>query len=140
MGFRLVKLERDKAETAEWSVPAESRIEEPMQKEAEARMLTQAKQVPTSKPVRFVNGNGDSFTRLSAGGISPQGRTRWGVPIPEGWDPADQVFSRHPLECDCFRAGVLRCGVPCVWAWPTGAKIGDKAPPLNVTTQNEGAE
>jgi hypothetical protein len=53
--------------------------------------------------------------------------TPWGIPIADGYDPADPVFQRHPLECDCFRAGVLRCGVPCVWAWPPGAKPGDKA-------------
>lgn len=54
-------------------------------------------------------------------------KTRWGIPIPDGWDPNDPVFQRHPRECDCFRYGVLGCGVPCVWAWPPGAKIGDKA-------------
>jgi len=54
-------------------------------------------------------------------------RTPWGIPIPDGWDAADPVFQRHPFECDCFRAGVLRCGVPCVWAWPPGVKPGDKA-------------
>jgi len=53
--------------------------------------------------------------------------TAWGIPIADGWDTDDPVFQRHPLECDCFRAGVLRCGVPCIWAWPPGAKPGDKA-------------
>ena len=53
-------------------------------------------------------------------------KTRWGIPIPDGWDPSDPVFQRHPRECDCFRYGVLRCGVPCVWAWPPGAMIGSK--------------
>ena len=57
----------------------------------------------------------------------PIKKTRWGIPVPDGWDPNDPVFQRHPRECDCFRYGVLRCGVPCVWAWPPGAKIGDKA-------------
>jgi len=60
-------------------------------------------------------------------------RTSWGIPIPEGSDPCDRVFTRHPRECDCFRAGVLRCGVPCVWAWPQGAKVGDKAVSLDGT-------
>jgi len=54
-------------------------------------------------------------------------KTRWGIPIPDGWSLDDPVFLRHPNECDCFRYGVLHCGVPCVWAWPPGAKIGDKA-------------
>jgi hypothetical protein len=54
-------------------------------------------------------------------------RTPWGIPIPEGWDPADPVFQRHPAECDCYRHGVLRCGVPCIWAWVPGAQPGDKA-------------
>ena len=54
----------------------------------------------------------------------------WGTPIADASDPTDPVLQRHPTECDCFRAGVLRCGVPCVWAWPPGAKAGDKALPL----------
>lgn len=54
-------------------------------------------------------------------------KTRWGIPIPDGWDLNDPVFRRHPRECDCFRRGVLRCGVSCVWAWPPGARVGDKA-------------
>ena len=51
-------------------------------------------------------------------------RTRWGIPIPDGWDANDPVFQRHPNECDCFCHGILRCGVPCVWAWPPGARQG----------------
>ena len=51
-------------------------------------------------------------------------KTRWGIPIPDGWDPNDPVFQRHPNECDCFCHGILRCGVPCVWAWPPGARQG----------------
>lgn len=54
-------------------------------------------------------------------------RTPWGIPIPEGWDPADPVFQRHPAECDCYRHGVLRCGIPCIWAWVPVAQPGDKA-------------
>ena len=57
-------------------------------------------------------------------------RTPWGIPIADRWDATDPVFQRHPMECGCFRDGILRCGVPCVWAWPPGAKIGDKALPL----------
>jgi len=57
----------------------------------------------------------------------PEVKTYWGIPIPDGWNPDDPVFRRHPNECDCFRYGVLGCGVPCVWAWPMGAKIGNKA-------------
>jgi hypothetical protein len=45
-------------------------------------------------------------------------------PVPEGYDPNDPVFQRDPNECDCYRRGVLTCGVPCVWAWPPGAKTG----------------
>jgi len=67
--------------------------------------------------------NGDNDTANA----SQSGRTTaWGIPIPEGWDASDPVFRRHPMECDCLRAGVLRCAVPCVWAWPPGARIGDK--------------
>jgi len=54
-------------------------------------------------------------------------RTRWGIPIPDGWDATDAVFQRHPMECICYRQGVLQCGVPCVWAWPPDAKPGDLA-------------
>jgi len=53
-------------------------------------------------------------------------RTPWGIPIPDGWDVDDPVFQRHPAQCTCFRNGVLRCGVPCIWAWPPGAKPGNK--------------
>jgi len=60
----------------------------------------------------------------------PDKTTRWGIPIPDGWDTNDPVFQRHPMECDCFRSGELRCGTPCVWAWPPGARVGDKAPSL----------
>lgn len=68
--------------------------------------------------------NGDNDTADASQG----GRTTvWGIPIADGWDTDDPMFQRHPLECDCFRAGVLRCGVPCIWAWPPGAKPGDKA-------------
>jgi hypothetical protein len=62
------------------------------------------------------------------GAVPNAGRiTPWGIPIPDGWDPNDPVFQRDPMECGCFRDGVLRCAVPCVWAWPPGAKPGDKA-------------
>ncbi len=57
-------------------------------------------------------------------------RTLWGIPIADGGNISDPVFQRHPVECDCYRYGVLRCAVPCVWAWPPGAKVGDKAPSL----------
>ena len=59
-------------------------------------------------------------------------KTRWGIPIPDGWNPDDPVFQRHPRECDCFCSGVLRCGVACVWAWPPGARLGSKAMRLNL--------
>ena len=52
--------------------------------------------------------------------------TPWGIPIPDTWDPNDPVFERHPQECECYYNGVLRCSLPCVWAWPPGAKIGDR--------------
>jgi len=64
--------------------------------------------------------------------------TPWGIPIPDDWDPNDPVFRRHPLECDCFRTGTLRCGIPCVWAWPPGAKVGDQAPPLRREPMRKG--
>ena len=57
----------------------------------------------------------------------PEVKTYWGIPISPGWNPANPVFRRRPDECDCFRHGVLRCGVACVWAWPPGARIGSKA-------------
>lgn len=57
----------------------------------------------------------------------PEVRTYWGIPIPDGWDPNDPVFRRHPNECACFLNGVLNCGVACVWAWPPGARRGSKA-------------
>jgi hypothetical protein len=68
--------------------------------------------------------NGDGGTTDASRGART---TPWGIPIPEGWDPADPVFQRHPAECDCYRHGVLRCGVPCIWAWVPGAQPGDKA-------------
>lgn len=55
------------------------------------------------------------------------GRTRWGIPISDDRDVNDPIFQRHPNECDCYRNGALRCGIPCIWAWPPGAKIGSKA-------------
>jgi len=73
-----------------------------------------------SSGVRFQNKGNDH-------GKSIASMTPWGIPIPDGWDAGDPVFERHPLECECFRRGTLICGEPCVWAWPPGAKIGDKA-------------
>ena len=56
------------------------------------------------------------------------GRTdAWGIPIPDGWDAGDPMFQRRLDECGCYRSGVLRCGVPCIWAWAPGAKIDDRA-------------
>jgi hypothetical protein len=59
--------------------------------------------------------------------VKPARTTHWGIPIPNEWDASDPVFRRHPAECDCYRHGVLQCAIPCVWAWPPGAKPGDKA-------------
>lgn len=71
-------------------------------------------------------GADDRLASLTAPGDLPR-ETRWGIPISPGWDPADPVFRRHPKECACFLNGVLNCGVPCVWAWPPGARRGSKA-------------
>ena len=54
-------------------------------------------------------------------------RTPWGIPIADSLDATDPVFRRRPAECNCFRDGILRCAVSCIWAWPPEAKIGDKA-------------
>jgi hypothetical protein len=62
------------------------------------------------------------FVREFLLGHSPNGaardtrKTPWGIPIPDARDPNDPVFQRHPKECDCYRDGILRCGVACVWA------------------------
>ena len=82
---------------------------------------------------RELVGFSPQLQQAQEGAVPNAGRTtRWGIPIPEGWDPNHPIFQRHPLECTCFRDGVLRCAVPCVWAWPAGAKPGDKAMRLNI--------
>jgi len=68
----------------------------------------------------------DTVRSQESTATAPSRVTRWGIPIGEGWDPSDRVFARHPSECRCFRQGELRCAVPCVWAWPPGAPLGDK--------------
>lgn len=102
--------------------------------EGESVALSRAKEVPqrtkdvvigdvTASQLRN-DGNEDGGTTAVAELVRA---TPWGIPIPDGWDATDPVFQHHPMECGCFRDGILRCGVPCVWAWPPGAKIGDKA-------------
>ncbi len=86
-------------------------------------MAQRTKDVVTAHQLRNDNNWGGDTT----GANEVDRTTAWGIPIPAGWDAADPVFQRHPIECDCFRVGVLRCGVPCIWAWLPGAKVGDKA-------------
>ena len=42
---------------------------------------------------------------------------------------SEGVYSpaKSPWECSCYSVGVLRCAVPCNWAWSPDAKKGDLA-------------
>jgi len=103
-------------------VPAEGEPAALTQTEEVARPTRDVVTVTRSQLRNHGNENGGA-----TGATEPARTTPWGIPIPDGWDATDPVFQRHPMECSCFRDGVLRCGVPCVWAWPPGAKVGDKA-------------
>jgi hypothetical protein len=46
------------------------------------------------------------------------------------WFQLGEILAEIADSSTQRESGVLRCGVACVWAWPPGAKIGNKALPL----------